>query len=352
MTSMYSKQCIFTIKVFIVCLIWYIASSAQSIVNKLTLQSYPYPLTMTLSSLVNNAIYTIPLARILNVKFQTVSTQYLTWVILPIAFGKSLSLASGFFGLWKVPVSYAQTVKATLPIFTVFTSRFLLHERQSKKVYLSLLPIVVGVVTASLTEISFNLAGLLASLFSTFINSCINVSLKKVFDDTGMHPISLLSLTSQLATVILFPLWFFQDGITIASGYLSETDENLPDMYFVFLLFTSGLCSFFQNLCSFVLIHQLTTLSFAVSNAAKRIAIIALSLFIFKNPVTLLNCLGMMMAIVGMFIYNRVKHPTKGGLHRDEDKPMLIKRDPHRLGFTHFTNSDSDVRLISLAQNA
>ena len=242
-------------------------------------------------------------------------------------------------------------MKATLPIFTVFTSRFLLHERQPSRVYLSLLPIVIGVVTASLTEISFNLVGLLASLFSTFINSCINVSIKKVFDDTGMSPISLLSLTSQLAAVILFPLWIFQDGIHIFTGYLSESNENLPDLYFVFLLFTSGLCSFFQNLCSFILIHQLTTLSFAVSNAAKRIAVIAISLFIFKNPVTLLNCCGMMLAIFGMFIYNRVKHPGRGNLHRDEDRPALIKRDPHRLGFTHFT-SDSDVRLISLAQNA
>uniref|UniRef100_A0AC34R6D9 Sugar phosphate transporter domain-containing protein n=1 Tax=Panagrolaimus sp. JU765 TaxID=591449 RepID=A0AC34R6D9_9BILA len=341
------RQWVFTCRIVAVCLIWYAASCSQSIINKLTLQLYPYPLTVTLSSLVNNAIYALPLARILNVKFQTVTTRYLLKIIFPIAFAKSVALASAFFGLWKVPVSYAQTVKATLPIFTVLISRIVLHERQSKRVYLSLVPIVLGVVTASASELSFNTAGLLASLFSTFINSCINVSIKKVFDDTGMHPISLLSLTSQLAAVILFPLWIFEDGYSLATKFLmsdpSDNERGHPDFYFVFLLFAAGLCSFFQNLCSFVLIHQLTTLSFAVSNAAKRVAVIVISLFIFKNPVTPLNCLGMLLSIVGMFIYNRVKHPNPDKLHRDDDgPPQLFKKHSSRLSLNHFTTSDSD----------
>lgn len=45
----------------------------------------------------------------MNVKFQTVPTKYLMRMIIPIAFGKTLALASSFFGLWKIPVSYAQT---------------------------------------------------------------------------------------------------------------------------------------------------------------------------------------------------------------------------------------------------
>lgn len=238
-------------------------------------------------------------------------------------------------------------MKATLPIFTVFTSRILLHERQPFKVYVSLLPIVIGVVTASLTEISFSTIGLIASLFSTFINSCINVSIKKVFDDTGMHPISLLNLTSQIAAVILFPVWILQDGVNIASGFMSPKPENeLPDFYFVFLLLGSGLSSFLQNLCSFILIHQLTTLSFAVSNAAKRVAVIVISLFVFKNPVTPLNCFGMLLSILGMFVYNRIKHPSNNNIKKE--RPPLLKLDSNNLGLSHFTTSDSDARLISI----
>uniref|UniRef100_A0AC34F537 Sugar phosphate transporter domain-containing protein n=1 Tax=Panagrolaimus sp. ES5 TaxID=591445 RepID=A0AC34F537_9BILA len=242
----------------------------------MTLQVYAYPLTVTLSSLVNNAIYAIPLAKIMKVKSKTISKPYLLKTLVPIALFKAIALASAFFGLWKVPISYAQTVKATLPIFTVFASRCLKHEPQRPAVYLSLLPIVAGVIIASFTEMSFNLAGLLSSLFSTFLHSFINVLIKKVFDDTHMHPITLLCISSQLAAVILFPLWLLTDGVTLSNELIHgiKSGEKLPDFYFIFLLFAAGFCSFIQNLCAFVLIHQLTTLSYAITNTTKRIAVI------------------------------------------------------------------------------
>lgn len=174
-----------------------------------------------------------------------------------------------------------------------------------------------------------------------------------------MHPISLLSLNSQLASVILFPVWVLHDGYAMwtagtlpALQYVEEElvcadnwdkksifftkirfftfsfgcplqllflmlfKEKLSvlkgssspplDIHFIFCLFASGACSFLQNLCAFVLIHQLTTLSYAVSNAAKRIFVIVLSLVTLRNPVTVMNLVGMAMSIFGVFLYNRV----------------------------------------------
>uniref|UniRef100_A0A7E4W5A9 TPT domain-containing protein n=1 Tax=Panagrellus redivivus TaxID=6233 RepID=A0A7E4W5A9_PANRE len=330
----------FACRVILICCGWYAVSSGQSIINKWTLSHYPYPLTVTLSSLVNNAIFAIPLARITHVRSKPVSSTYLLRTIVPIASCRSIALASAFFGLWKVPVSYAQTVKATLPVFTVLATRFMNHEPQPAVVYASLVPIVVGVVTASLTEVSFDLIGLLASLFSVFLHAFINVLIKKVFDDTGMHPIALLCLSSKIAAIVLFPLWLLQDGRILLSQFIyGSTDETLPlpDLRFIGLLGLAGLTSFGQNLCAFLLIHQLTALSYAVASATKRVAVIVLSLFIFQNPVSLVNCLGMALAMVGMFAYNRAKdkgHGTK----------LLRKRDSGPL--TAMTSSNSDARLM------
>jgi solute carrier family 35 protein E1 len=339
MSSFFSSQWLFTFRIILICFLWYGASSTQSIVNKMTLQVYAYPLTVTLSSLVNNAIYTIPLAKIMKVKYSTVTRPYLLKTLLPIAGLKAIALASAFFGLWKVPVSYAQTVKATLPIFTVFASRCLKHEPQRPAVYLSLLPIVAGVIIASFTEMSFNLAGLLSSLFSTFLHSFINVLIKKVFDDTQMHPITLLCVSSQLAAVILFPLWLLTDGVTLSNELIHglKSGEQPPDFYFIFLLFAAGFVSFIQNLCAFALIHQLTTLSYAITNTTKRIAVIVISLVIFKNPVTPMNCFGMFLAVIGMFVYNRAKENEQGS------PKFLRKRDSNNLTLK---SSDSDARLL------
>lgn len=67
-----------------------------------------------------------------------------------------------------------------MPLFVVFFARITLKERQTTHVYLSLIPIIMGVAIATLTELSFNFGGLLCALLSTGIYSVLNVFIKKV----------------------------------------------------------------------------------------------------------------------------------------------------------------------------
>uniref|UniRef100_A0A914CXW0 Sugar phosphate transporter domain-containing protein n=1 Tax=Acrobeloides nanus TaxID=290746 RepID=A0A914CXW0_9BILA len=337
----------FAIQITAVCLLWYASSSAQNIVNKITLQDYPFPLTVALSSLLNGVIYAIPLGKILHITPVRLNSAYIMRTILPISIGKALAITSAYISLSKVAVSYAQTVKATMPIFTVIVSRIMLGEKQPFKIYLSLVPIIFGVLLASMTETAFDSAGLFWALFSTCLYSFMNVLAKKVFDDTKMHPVVLLSLTSQIAGAVVFPIWFLKDASNMWSSVKTsengEPSSHSPDFYFFFLICFSGILSFLQNLCAFSLIHQLTTLSYAVSNCAKRIAVIILSLVTLKNPVTWLNLVGMMISVLGVFLYNRVKHKER---HRSTDEQFFRNRRSSIFELGRLKSSDSDVRLI------
>ncbi|KAK6732993.1 hypothetical protein RB195_017020 [Necator americanus] len=308
--------CRFKVRVITICLCWYVISSASSITNKVLLQSYPYPMTLALSNLMWVPIYSMPLLRIWEQKVvQLTSTQYNKY-LTPISAGKALAVVSAYFSLWKVPVSYAHTVKASMPLFAVLLSRVLLKERQSYKVYLSLLPIVAGVVIASATEISFSFVGMLAALFSTFTYSLLNILVKKLLKESDIHPIRLLALNSQLAAIMVFPFWLFNDAFTMIGNFgSSDNTSPSPDLWMLCLLAMTGVLSFMQSVCAFSLIHELTALSYAVCNATKRITVIGSSLFTLHNPVTGANVFGMVLSIGGVFCYNRAKQAEKESVH-------------------------------------
>ncbi|PIO60588.1 hypothetical protein TELCIR_17913, partial [Teladorsagia circumcincta] len=116
--------------------------------------------------------------------------------------------------------------KASMPLFAVLLSRVLLKERQSYR----------------------------------------------LLKESDIHPIRLLAMNSQLAAIMVFPFWLYNDAFTMTRIMgSSDTVYPSPDLWLLCLLAMAGVLSFMQSA----------------------------------------NVFGMMLSILGVFCYNRVKQEEK-----------------------------------------
>ncbi|XP_022917938.1 solute carrier family 35 member E1 homolog [Onthophagus taurus] len=308
--------------VLFLCVLWYAVSSSNNVIGKTLLNEFPYPMTMTMVQLLSITLYSGPFFNLYGVrKYVDIGWRYYFKLVIPLAFGKFFASVFSHVSIWKVPVSYAHTVKATMPLFTVILSRLIMGEKQTFKVYLSLIPIITGVAIATVTEISFDMIGLISALMATMGFSLQHIFSKKVLHDTGIHHLRLLHVLGRLALFLFLPVWCFVD----LSSLFQHSNLILNNYKILSLLFLDGLLNWLQNIIAFTVLSLVTPLTYAVANASKRIFVIGLSLFILGNPVTLSNVFGMFLAIFGVFYYNKAKYDARKETKKETLLPMTQK---------------------------
>ncbi|KAH7643014.1 solute carrier family 35 member e2-like protein [Dermatophagoides farinae] len=212
------------------------------------------------------------------------------------------TVALGLVALWYIPVSFAEMIKSSAPMFTMVISVLIIREKISLKTTLSLLPIMIGLSLCSAYEIHFNIIGFAYALLGNLSECTQNVLSKRILLMDKYEANQIQLFTSAYSIVFQIPyLYYF-----ISQRFDWHFDDNLgQDLGLCINYVLCGLSFHLQTLTEYALLNMISPISHSVANTVKRALLIWLSVLVFGNPVTLMSWFGTTLVIIGVIVYNK-----------------------------------------------
>ncbi|KAI9104947.1 triose-phosphate transporter family-domain-containing protein [Phlyctochytrium arcticum] len=325
------------------CAMWYASSALTNNSGKQILNYFPYPVTLTFIqfAFVSGLCLLASRAKLVG-KIQRPSRKVIGSVI-PLAGFQIAGHVFSSMAISRVPVSFAHTIKALSPLFTVLLYRTLFKIKYGPKVYLSLLPLTLGVMLVCMSGLSFNFVGFLCALVSTLIFVVQNIVSKKIFNengvgaaaaaaqDVGHHPHSnhdnvppppprngggekkldkttVLFYSAGLAFCLMVPLWLYSDGRALFGKSPKSSIPVLtlhPRLPLLFLL--NGTTHFLQNVLAFHILSLVSPVTYSIASLVKRIFVISAAIVWFAQPVDRRQAFGIGLTFLGLWIYQDAK---------------------------------------------
>ncbi|CBZ52832.1 hypothetical protein NCLIV_026210 [Neospora caninum Liverpool] len=299
--------------------LWYALNVMYNLDNKLALIMLPLPWTVSTFQLFFGWIFfcfawatglrPVPRVHTAELFFTRIAPQGLCHFFVHI--GAVISMGCG-------AVSFTHIVKASEPVLTALLSGIFLRQIFTWQTYLSLAPIVAGVIMASVTELSFTWMAFWCALLSALGSSSRAVFAKRAMADRkqvgeNLSSANMYALLTIVASLISLPLALFTEGAKVLAVWEASTGPDSPwtGPQILAKMCFSGFWYYMYNEVAYLCLEKVNQVTHAVANTLKRVVIIVASVIFFHTPVTTLGATGAVVAIAGTLLYSLSK--TKYG---------------------------------------
>lgn len=291
---------------------WYSSNIGVLLLNKYLLSNYgfKYPIFLTMCHMMACSLLSyVAIAWMKMVPLQTIRSraQFLKISCLSLVFCSSV--VCGNVSLRYLPVSFNQAVGATTPFFTAVFAYLMKEKREDWITYLTLIPVVTGVIIASGGEPSFHMFGFIICISATAARAFKSVLQGKLLTSEGekLNSMNLLLYMAPIAVAFLIPATLIMEENVVAITLALARDDIKIIWY---LLFNSAL-AYFVNLTNFLVTKHTSALTLQVLGNAKGAVAVVISILIFRNPVSVTGMLGYMLTVIGVVLYSESKKRNK-----------------------------------------
>jgi len=241
-----------------------------------------------------------------------------TLVLLGFSVLYTINIAMSNISLDQVTLAFHQLVRSTTPFFAVIISLIFRIQSFSFATYLSLIPVVMGVIMATYGDISFTAMGFFLTVLGTFLAAIKTIVTNIVLvGSLKLQPMDLLWRMSFLA--------FFQCAIFgYATGEWEEMLEMMADAdWSVYaILAGNGVMAFLLNYASFTTNKLSSALTMTVAANVKQVLTIILAVIVFSTPVNMLNAMGIIITLAGGAQYTLIEYRETEERKKQQQLPL------------------------------
>ncbi|XP_047254370.1 probable sugar phosphate/phosphate translocator At3g14410 isoform X2 [Capsicum annuum] len=266
--------------------------------------NFPYPLALTLLHMVFSSVLCFVLTKVFKImKVEEGMTLdiYISSVI-PIGAMFAMTLWLGNTAYLYISVSFAQMLKAIMPVAVFILGVVAGLEMMSCKMLLIMSVISFGVLVASYGEISINWVGVIYQMGGVVGEALRLIFMEILVKRKGLklNPISVMYYVSPCSALCLLVPWIFLEK--------PKMDEQLTWSFHPIALSLNCICTFALNLSVFLVISHTSALTIRVAGVVKDWVVVLLSALLFADTkLTLINLCGYAIAIAGVAAYNSHK---------------------------------------------
>jgi solute carrier family 35 protein E1 len=233
--------------------LWYILTIVYNVTNKRALIMLPaLPTTLAATQMFLGMLLFLPIWAIKPPQID--SRQFLAYWKIGLCHG--LGSLFTIYSLNAGSVSFTHVVKAAEPLFAAGLSAVVMKQTFSTSVYLSLLPIIIGIAMASITELNFSWYSLITAMLSNLCYQSRIVLAKGEMRDTSkatkdlksdvtsaesdapgsteqsLSPSNLFRIVTVFGCAILVPIAIFLEGEAIwnTMTYIQNNDIALDTL--------------------------------------------------------------------------------------------------------------------------
>jgi hypothetical protein len=232
-----------------------------------------------------------------------------TWQLLPTFALPALFLFianySNSISLNRIGIPLTYTSKCAIPLITLILTVALdgVASLPSVPVLLTLIPIAIGIATASWNHPTFERLGFLAAMISCTSQSALNVSCKRAMNKMGVAgPVAQRTMVT-VGLVFASAMALLQVSL---QNDAKKSDDAQPPAWLAMMAATAY---HVEYVLSFIFVKLVAPISYSACDAVRRLGIIISGHCMFGGPpFTTMNILGIALALAGALSYSILNH--------------------------------------------